>query len=631
MRYTQIYIGLQNYFHVSSHTHLKTARNVVLRVDGLERNLMMAYLALYREWRPQTFGAIIGQEHITRTLKNAVAAGRVGHAYLFCGTRGTGKTTTAKVLAKALNCLQPEGPEPCNRCDNCTAITDGSSVDVIEIDAASNRGIDEIRDLREKVQFAPSSGRFRVYIIDEVHMLTNEAFNALLKTLEEPPRHAVLILATTEPHKIPLTILSRCQRFDFKRITPADIIGRLQVVAAGAHMEVEEEALRLIARAAEGGLRDALSLLDQAAAFGSMTITAGDVHNLLGTVRVDALNSMAVHLAAGEVGQALRLVGQFTTEGKDLRLFAREMAAYLRALLLEKIAPGAAAEEAWDNAGIRACVSQFNEERLVRAVEIMAAAEQEMKWSTLPGIVLELALIKVCRQAGGEDLASLTARLNALEKKINKPGADRVAPESLPAARELPPTYKVLETGLKNREPAGLEKGTGASNTPLQAGQKGRQGSVPVMVADKPSPSLQEEVLEPPKQPGTEASGLVELEEVKGAWSEILGTVRTERLPLYHNYLKAVPLSIKGRGLLVGFPEGDELSREMAELPDNKNYLAALLSRFFKGDWQVGFKYYKGEASVFEPSQRSKPAIVDVTKQFGGEEVDLEEGSDKLF
>jgi len=590
----------------------------------------MAYRALYREWRPQAFGAIIGQDHITRTLKNAVEAGRVGHAYLFCGARGTGKTTTAKVLAKALNCLQPVGPEPCNRCDNCIAVTEGFSVDVIEIDAASNRGIDEIRDLREKVQFTPSTGRFRVYIIDEVHMLTNEAFNALLKTLEEPPRHAVLILATTEPHKIPLTILSRCQRFDFKRITPAGIIGRLKEVAAGAQLEVEDEALRLIARAAEGGLRDALSLLDQAAAFGSLTITAEDVHNLLGTVRVDALNKMAGYLAAGEAGAALRLAGQLTAQGKDLRLFAREMAAYLRALLLEKIAPGSDAQEAWDTTGLRACMAQFNEERLVKSVQIMAAAEQEMKWSTLPGIALELALIKACRQAGGEDLASLTARLNALEEKLSKLGADGVVYGERPV-REPAPNSKAMEPGLKKRDPSGLEKDAGVSSTPLQAERKGRPGSVPAKVAYQPAPSSQEAVQNMPTQPEPEAGGLVGLEEVKKLWPEILEVVRKERLPLYHNYLKAVPLAVKGRGLVVGFPEGDELGREIAELPDNKIYLAGLLSRFFKGEWQVVFKHYQGKISIPEPRQAPKPAIVDVKKQFGGEEIELEEGSDKLF
>lgn len=591
----------------------------------------MAYLALYREWRPQTFGEIIGQEHITRTLENAVEAGRVGHAYLFCGTRGTGKTTTAKVLAKALNCPHREGAEPCNRCTGCRAITEGLSVDVIEVDAASNRGIDEIRDLREKIKFAPTTGLFRVYIIDEVHMLTNEAFNALLKTLEEPPRHGVFILATTEPHKVPLTILSRCQRFDFRRIVPADIISRLRKVAAGAKLEVEEEALQLIARAAEGGLRDALSILDQGAAFGGMKITAGDVHNILGTVRVDALSRMAGHLAAGEAGPALRLVGELTGEGKDLRLFAREMAGYLRALLLEKISPGASAEEAWDDsAQMAARAAEFTEERLVGAVEIMAGAEQGMKWSTLPGIILELALVKACRPEARGDLSSLAARLAAVEEELKAlagretlSGGTRVVLEPLPQYG-----LKPLKETTKSDSPPGIKISgdTGIKKAPATVGEKpARREAVREITADPPR--RQEQAAE---KSGVNAQekGAVPLEQVRESWGDIVDTLRKERLPLYHNYLKAVPLMVKGRGLVVGFPEGEALVKEMAERPDNKKYLEGLLGKFFEGEWQVAFKFYQGKINLPEKRQVSKEPVVDVKRRFGGEEITLEDESE---
>ena len=226
----------------------------------------MAYIALYRKWRPQTFKDLVGQEHISRTLANAITSGHIGHAYLFAGPRGTGKTSTAKILAKALNCEHGPTPEPCGKCEQCRKITEGSSMDVFEIDAASNRGIDEIRDLRETVKFAPVDGRYKVYIIDEVHMLTTEAFNALLKTLEDPPAHVVFILATTEAHKVPPTIQSRCQRYDFKRITVGEIEGRLRYIAKEMKMEAEDEALSMIAIQADGGMRDALSILDQCAA-----------------------------------------------------------------------------------------------------------------------------------------------------------------------------------------------------------------------------------------------------------------------------------------------------------------------------------------------------------------------------
>ena len=375
----------------------------------------MSYIALYREWRPQTFQDIVGQEHVTKTLRNAVEADRVGHAYLFCGSRGTGKTTAAKVLAKALNCLERQGAEPCNRCSNCLGVNDDLSVDVLEIDAASNRGIDEIRDLRERVKYLPAAGRYRIYIIDEVHMLTNEAFNALLKTLEEPPKHVVFVLATTEARKIPLTILSRCQRFDFRPIPSEIIVDRLRVVAKGAGIAVDEEALSIIARAAEGGLRDALSILDQGASLGEMKVTGEDVHNILGTVRQDVLDRMTAALAAGDPGAVLGLVGQLSDLGKDLRLFAQELAGHLRALALTII-------DREDTSDLTTPVTGFGPARLLSGVEILLQTEQEMRWSGLPRVNLELALVKICYPELSEDPASLAARLEVLEEKLTRMG-----------------------------------------------------------------------------------------------------------------------------------------------------------------------------------------------------------------
>lgn len=581
----------------------------------------MTYLALYREWRPRTFGEIIGQEHITRTLKNAVESGRTGHAYLFCGTRGTGKTTTAKVLAKALNCAGREGPEPCNRCESCKNINEGLSVDVIEIDAASNRGIDEIRDLREKIKFAPTMGSYRVYIIDEVHMLTNEAFNALLKTLEEPPRHAVLILATTEPHKVPLTILSRCQRFDFRRILPADIIKRLKEVAAGANLVVEEEALRLIARAAEGGLRDALSILDQSAAFGAMKVTAGDVHNILGTVRIDALNRMAGHLCAGETGQALRLVAELTGEGKDLRLFARELAGYLRALLLEKIAPNSSVEEAWgEPAQMVALAAGFSREGLVRAVEIMAEAEQNMKWSAMPVIVLELALVRACGGESRSDTGSLSARLAAVEEKLKTLGGlAGVEEKTGTAARDS----RLLQTGSRTVSPGDVKKAVPEGKTDLAGAGAGPDPAAEPGEKNNHVPRTQERDLAIKSSSPQEAE--VSLEKVRQAWADVMNIMHKERLPLYHNYLKAQPLALKGRGLVVGFPGSVVLDREIAERADNKKYLENLLGRVLQGEWQLTFKYCQEKTNQAEKEPVARDAVVEVKRRFGGEEIVLDD------
>ncbi len=564
----------------------------------------MAYLALYREWRPRTFGEIIGQNHITRTLKNAVETGRVGHAYLFCGARGTGKTTTAQVLAKALNCSRREGAEPCNRCDSCKSVSAGLSLDVIEVDAASNRGIDEVRDLREKIKFAPAAGKFRVYIIDEVHMLTNEAFNALLKTLEEPPRHAVLVLATTEPHKVPLTILSRCQRFDFRRIVPADIIGRLQEVAAGAGLTVEDGALRLIARAAEGGLRDALSILDQGAAFGGMKVTAEDVHNILGTVRGDALHRMAEYLAGGDAGQALRLTAELAEEGKDLRLFARELAAYLRVLLLEKISPGTAAGETWgDPEQITVTAAKFSEGRLVRAVEIMAGAEQGMKFSNLPGIVLEVSLVKACRPGVPDNFSEFAARLSAVEDRLNNAGSGAAPKAAAQAARQ---------------------KAAPATGTrPDRPGEAPKTG--PVVRAHQPEEPAA-------KEAGTAGeAAAVSREQLKKTWSRIMDTLRKERVSLYYNYQKAVPLTAKGRCLVIGFWEGETLAKNMAERAENKEYLESLLARFWEGNWQIAFKYCRAGAGFPERQPVVKQSAADVKRRFEGEEVNLEDTEEGLF
>jgi len=563
----------------------------------------MAYLALYREWRPQTFKDIVGQEHVTRTLRNAVEAGRTGHAYLFCGSRGTGKTTTAKVLAKALNCLDRKGPEPCNRCANCQAVTEGYSVDVIEVDAASNRGIDEIRDLREKVKFAPATGQFRVYIIDEVHMLTNEAFNALLKTLEEPPGHVVFILATTEPHKVPLTILSRCQRFDFKRIPPDEITGRLKEVAAGAGIAADEEALLLIARAAEGGMRDALSILDQGAALGEMKVTAGDVHNILGTVRVDILRRMTGYLAAGEAGQALRLVGELTGMGKDLRLFAREMAAFLRAVALERISPGDAGGGVWGDALKNVPgAADFSEERLIRAVDILIKAEQEMKWGSLPGVILELALVKACRPEITYDLTSLSARVAALEEKL-KNLVKYQAVQSFPEA-----------TG-RLRQPDSVPDETGARCEPDHAG--GVQAPAETNPKETgPADAMSEKLAGVAS--GGEAVPGVSLDLVRNSWGDIIGALRKERPPLYPNFIKAVPLQVQEHCLIAGFPEGEDLAYAMAERPENKKYFEKLLGKFLSGEWQVLYKFYQGEIQM--PAVRVEPAN-DISRRFKGKEV----------
>lgn len=378
----------------------------------------MAYVALYRKWRPQDFESVIGQPHIVRTLKNAIEKNKVAHAYLFSGPRGTGKTSTAKILAKALNCKHGPTIHPCGECETCRKITEGSSMDVLEIDAASNRGIDEIRSLRETVGFLPVDGRYKVYIIDEVHMLTTEAFNALLKTLEEPPPHILFILATTEPHKIPATIHSRCQRYDFRRISAADIEARLTNIINKMDLSVEQDALKIIADAAEGGMRDALSLLDQCLTTSNSAVTAEDVENLLGIVGHTWVTKLADNIAAHDSRQTLLTFSDLLAEGKDPRQMLIELAEHMRNVLLYGIAPDTA-DNLTDPAALKRQAQAIGAEDLSCMIRRLYEGAQESKYSSDIRITAEVALLDLCaRQYGASDIDKLTARIADLEDRL---------------------------------------------------------------------------------------------------------------------------------------------------------------------------------------------------------------------
>lgn len=377
----------------------------------------MAYVALYRKWRPQGFDSLVGQEAVRTALTNALETGRIAHAYLFAGPRGTGKTSTAKILAKAVNCEHGPTPNPCNKCQNCVRINDGTSMDVFEIDAASNRGIDEIRDLREKVAFAPVNGRYKVYIIDEVHMLTTEAFNALLKTLEEPPPHVIFILATTEPHKIPATIHSRCQRFDFKRVTDSDIVKRLREVADGSGIAADDDALQLIAVQADGGMRDALSLLDQCGVMAER-VSAETVRSVLGIVGREALRELVKAVGEGNVPKSLELLESLLAGGKDVKQIITELAEYLRAVLLYKASPEYREIYLTDTKeAIAAMEGLFSTDRLMAAQERLHQCMLELRQSVRGRIAAEMCLFDLCR-VEGSTLAALTARVEKLEAML---------------------------------------------------------------------------------------------------------------------------------------------------------------------------------------------------------------------
>ncbi len=382
----------------------------------------MSYQVLARKWRPQVFEDVVGQGHITRTLQNAIVSGRLAHAFLFSGPRGVGKTTTARILAKALNCAQGPTPVPCGKCDSCLETTAGTSVDVIEIDGASNRGIEHIRELREAVRYAPTVGKHKVYVIDEVHMLTNEAFNALLKTLEEPPPHVMFIFATTEPQKIPATIHSRCQRYGFKRIPLQEITGRLRMIADTEGIKITDQGLSLIARAAEGSMRDSQSLLDQAVSYSGMEISDTDLQATLGSVAQLTLLQFTHRLLTRDASGLLKQLEELLEQGQDLRQFLSGVVEHLRNLLVVKTArePGQLVElPAADIEAIRQQASEAEPERLILFFDSLSKTLDDMRWSPHQRFTLEIGLLKACSLTPLKPLAEMLSHVKELEARIS--------------------------------------------------------------------------------------------------------------------------------------------------------------------------------------------------------------------
>ncbi len=382
----------------------------------------MSYLALYRKYRPTDFSNLLGQEHIVKTLINQIETNRLGHAYLFTGTRGTGKTSAAKIFAKAINCLHPVNGSPCGECEVCKALSDASNIDVVEIDAASNNGVNEIRDLREKVQYPPVSCKYKVYIIDEVHMLTGAAFNALLKTLEEPPEHAVFILATTEVHKIPATILSRCMRFDFRLIPTETIASLIEKIYKEQGKEFEKEAVYAIAKAGEGSIRDALSIADTAISYGKGKLTYEQVMDILGTSNFDVLYQLVKSIIVQDAGLVLEKIDELCSLGKSMGVLVKDVTAMIRDLIIIKTCsnpnrilslPETKFEE------LKKLVELTSEERLLRILDVFSSAENSLRYSNHPRVIFETVAVKSTRPDSDFDITALLSRIKSLEDKIS--------------------------------------------------------------------------------------------------------------------------------------------------------------------------------------------------------------------
>lgn len=402
----------------------------------------MSYTALYRKFRPDNFDDVKGQDHIVTTLTNQIKANRIGHAYLFCGTRGTGKTTVAKILAKAVNCQNPVNGSPCNECEMCRAIQAGTSMNVIEIDAASNNGVDNIREIREEVTYRPTEGNYKVYIIDEVHMLSTGAFNALLKTLEEPPSYVIFILATTEAHKIPITILSRCQRYDFHRITIDTIAARLTELLEAEGVEAEEKAVRYVAKAGDGSMRDALSLLDQCIAFYlGQTLTYDKVLEVLGAVDTEVFSQLLRKVLSGDVTGSIHILEDLITGGRELSQFVGDFTWYMRNLLLVKTSenPEDAIDVSSENLKLLKEESEMTDvDTLMRYIRIFSELSNQIRFATQKRVLVEIALIKLCRPAMETNLDSVLDRIRVLEQRMDEaPVQQVIVPQASGSAGEV--------------------------------------------------------------------------------------------------------------------------------------------------------------------------------------------------
>ncbi len=410
---------------------------------------MSAYQALYRKLRPQSFEYVVGQEHIVKTLKNQIKNGRVSHAYLFCGTRGTGKTSTAKIFAKAINCLNPEDGEPCNECELCLAANESRSVNIIEIDAASNNGVDNIREIREEVKYPPAEGTYKVYIIDEVHMLSPGAYNALLKTLEEPPAHVVFILATTDPQKIPATILSRCQRFDFKRISAAEIAETLTSYAQREGIDAEQDALQLVARLADGSMRDSLSILDQCTAFYyGEKLTKNKVLEIVGSVDDSVFFEMTEKISEKDSDALMSIINELMINGRDIGQFTADYIVHLRNLMItasvadaEKIL-NVSSESA---KALKAQAEKISKEEISALIKTFSELSVEMKYTANKRILLEVCLIKLCTPTVEADYTSLAAKLAFIERELKSGKYTKAIPAQQVSAKAEAPVVKKIK------------------------------------------------------------------------------------------------------------------------------------------------------------------------------------------
>ncbi len=530
----------------------------------------MSYLVLALKYRPQTFDEVVGQEHVCQTLKNGIASGKIAHAYLFSGPRGIGKTTTARILAKALNCKEGPTPQPCNKCISCVEISRGSSLDVLEIDGASNRGIDEIRALRENVKFAPVSSRYKIYIIDEAHQITHDAFNALLKTLEEPPRHIIFMLATTQPEKIPPTILSRCQRFAFKLIPQKKIFERLDYIVGEEKLKIEKEALNIIAYRGEGSLRDAQSLLDQVISYaGGKEIGLQETNFILGVLPFERLVEFSDLIAEHKAKEILSLIDDIAESGYDLHQFIKDLRQHFRNMLLLKVAGRDTRILGLPEKQLEILLEkgdQFTEENMVRIIDLLSKTYESMKWSEQPRLVIEVDMFRLSQPY--VPIGEVIERIGRLEKSLK------------------------------------LEE---------------KEGEVPgereVQEAEKTPSGISEEK----KLPVGETS---EIQEIRGHWEEVLESVKRLDIPLHACLLEGLPVRMANGLLYIVFSKTHGFHKDRLEKKSNivEEALKEVLGK------EVKIKCITGEINtVSHPKDKVEQEMESAPEEFSGESEPGEE------
>ena len=538
----------------------------------------MGYTALYRKFRPLNFSEMVGQEHITRTLKNQIIANRVGHAYLFNGGRGTGKTSAAKILARAINCLNPKDGEPCNECEICKGAISGSLTDIVEMDAASNNSVEDIRSIREEVNFLPTKAKYRVYIIDEVHMLSTGAFNALLKTLEEPPEHVKFILATTEPQKLPATILSRCQRFDFKRISNQDIIKRLEIVCKESNIEITKEALEIIAILSEGAMRDALSILERCIQDGENKIDEDKIKDLVGIPKIVFIHDIVEAIINYDVDKALITVNKVLEDGKDISNLLWEIIKYIKDILLYKATNNVELYSEDEKNKVKKIAEEVEKERLINLVYEFSELENKMKFSTQKVIVFQAGIIKLCNQLTSSDDSNLEERIAKIEKYLrnniintnNSISRNNISQQT---NSEVKVAYNNIVTNVVNKE----EKKT--TTTPKV-----------------------------PKQKTSSYSG-----NVKEYWPQILQDLKQNgKIVLYTNLLNTQAREINDMTVGIEFPNGlTSFGKTVLEKQENIKELTNLVS--MASGKPMNIKYITNVGNVNQVSEEKN--IGDLAKE----------------